>query len=280
MKSLKKLPTIANVSAGNTVSINLPVGNTYEQIALYHEGVTPAQLKNITLEVNGRTVSEWPNGERLVSMDKHFNRPQTDGAITFHFNRPELHLLQERRFFGLDTNSSQNITTAIIKMDIDAAAAAPVLEAFALVSQSVAGAPNYLTKVRRFIVPVSAAGQFDIDNIPRPMGASIGAIHLYMPDTAEDGDALCQITKAELLVDNVNWHDLDAVKAAAFQKNYGRVPQTGDAAVIDNILEGDVRHALALTDTIQDFRLRCIAASTGQVEVMVEYIDTWGVNRF
>jgi hypothetical protein len=279
MKSLKKLPTIANVAAGNTVSINLPVGNTYEQVVLYRTGVTDAQIKNIALEVNGRIVSEWPNAERLISMDKHFARPQTDGAIVFHFNRPELDKLEERRFFGLDTNQSQGIQTAIIKMDIDATAAAPVLEAFALVSQSVPNSPNFLTKVRRFIVPVSAAGQFDIDNIPRPVGASIGAIHMYMPDDG-DADSVCQVTKAELLVDNVNWHDIDAAKAANFQSSFGRVPQVADATVIDNMLEGDMRHALAITPNIQDFRLRCVAASAGQVEVMVEYIDHWGVGRF
>jgi hypothetical protein len=278
MKLLKKLPTIANVAAGNTVSINLPVGNTYEQIVLYTAGATNAQLKNIVLEVNGRMVSEWPNAERLVSMDKHYNRPQTDGAITFHFNRPELQLLAERRFFGLDTNQTQGIQTAIIRMDIDAAAAAPVLEAYAMTSQSVAGAPNYLTKIRRFIVPVSAAGQFDIDNIPRPSGASIASIHLYMPDA--DADGLCQVTKAEMLVDSVNWHEPDAAKAANFQRGFGRVPQVADSTVIDNMLEGDMRHALALTNYIQDFRLRCVAASAGQVEIMVEYIDHWGVGRF
>ncbi len=279
MKLLKKLPTIANVAAGNTVSINLPVGNTYEQIVMYTAGVTNAQIKNIVLEVNGRMISEWPNAERLVSMDKHYDRPQTDDAIVFHFNRPELQLLQERRFFGLDTNQSQGIQTAIIRMDIAADAAAPVLEAYAMTSQSVPGAPNYLTKIRRFIVPVSAAGQFDIDNIPRPLGASIGAIHLYMPDDG-DADALCQVTKAEMLVDSVNWHEPDAIKAANFQKSFGRVPQTADSTVIDNMLEGDMRHALALTSNIQDFRLRCVAASAGQVEIMVEYIDHWGVGRF
>ena len=279
MKSLKKLPTIANVAKGNTVSINLPVGNTYEKVVLYYKGVTTAQLKNISLELNGRIVSEYPDADRLISMDKHYDRKQTAGAVTFYFNRPEMDMLAEERFFGLDTNQSQGITTAIIKLDIDAAASAPELEAYAMVSQSVPGAPNYLTKVRRFIVPVTSAGAFDIDNIPRPLGASIGAIHLYMPDDS-DADAVCQITKAEMLVDNVNWHDISAERAAHFQAGFGRVPQVADSAVIDNILEGDMRHALALTQAIQDFRLRCEAASTGQVEVMVEYLDMWGAGRF
>jgi hypothetical protein len=279
MKSLKQLPTIANVAAGNTVSINLPVGNVYESIVLYYQGVTAEQLKNIKLEVNGRMVSEYPDGLHLLSIDNHYTRAQTSGALTFYFNRPELHQLGDRRFFGLDTNQSQGIQTANIKIDIDAAATAPALTAYAQTVQSIAGVPNYLTKVRRFIVPVSAAGQFDIDNIPRPIGASIAAIHLYMSDGA-DVDTLCDITKAELLVDNVNWHDIDANVAADIQKANKRTPQTAESAVIDLILDGDIKHALPLTKNIQDFRLRCTAASAGQVDVMVEYIDLWGAGRF
>ena len=280
MKSLKPLPTIANVAAGNTVSIGLPVGNVYEAIVLYYTGATAAQLKNIKQELNGRMVSEWTDGVRLNSMNKHYKRAETAGALVFYFNRPELHQLGDRRFFGLDTNASQGIQTANISVDIDGAAPATTLKAYAITTQSVPNVPNYLTKIRRFIVPVSAAGQFDIDNIPRPVGASVAAIHLYMSDGV-DGDALCDVTKAEMLVDNVNWHDIPANIAADFQTATGqRTPQVNDSSVIDLILDGDIKHALPLTQNIQDFRLRCTAASAGQVEVMVEYVDLWGGGRF
>lgn len=288
MKSLKQLPTIANVAAGNTVSIMLPVGNTYETIHVYYEGVTAAQLKNIKLEGNSRLISEWPNGERLMSMDAHYDRATASGVLIFNFTRPELHQLGDRRFFGFDTNRSQGISTANISIEIDAGAVAPTLKAYAQTVQSVQGIPNYLTKVRRMFVSVSAAGTFEIDNIPKPVGAHIAAIHLYMPDDG-DADGLCQITKAELLVDNTNWHDIDAEKAANFQMLSGRDPQVADSTVIDLILDGDIKHALALSYSvpnsnqkmpIQDFRLRCEAASAGQVEIMIEYIDVWGAGRF
>jgi len=279
MKALKQLPTIANVAAGNKVTVNLPVGNVYEKVYLYHEGVTASELENIKLELNTRMISEWPNGERLKSIDAHYSRNAQAGVLIFNFTRPELHTLAQRRFFGLDTNASQGISVASISIDIAAAAAAPKLKAFAETSQSVAGVPNYLTKVRRFIVPVSAAGQFDIDNIPRPIGASITAIHLYMND-GDDADSLCDITKAELLVDNVNWHDIDAATAADIQGNYGRDPQVAESAVIDLTVDGDIQQALPLTQNIRDMRIRATAAQAGQVEVMVEYIDLWGAGRF
>ena len=279
MRSHKKLPTIPNVAAGNEISITIPVGNVYDDIELYFKGVTAKQLQNITLELNGRMISEWKDGDRLISMDKHYSRPQTDGALLFNFNRPEMHVLAERRFFGLDTSRSQGITTAVIKIKIDKDAVAPELEAFAFVSQSVQGAPNFLTKVRRFFVPVSTVGTFEIDNIPKPDGYSVAAFHLYMPDT-DDADGLAQITKAELLVDNVNWHDVDQVKAADAQKRHGRTPQTSESTVIDFVQDGDIRHALPLTKNIQDMRLRCEAASVGQVEVVVEYIGQYTAGSF
>lgn len=279
MKSLDQLPTIANVAAGNTVTVSLPVGNVYERIFVYYSGVTAEQLENIKLELNTRLISEYPNGERLLSMNRHYARQEISGVLIFDFTRSELHELKQRRFFGLDTSASQGITLAAIQISIAAGATAPVLKAYAEKSTAVQGVPNYLTKVRRFIVPVSQIGQFDIDNIPRPQGASIAAIHLYMPDGV-DGDALCDITKATLLVNNVNWHDIDSVTAADIQTAYKRTPQTADASVIDLILDGDIQQALPLDAKIQDFRLRCTASSVGQVEIMVEYVDLWGVGRF
>lgn len=279
MRSLEKLPTIANVAAGNTVSITLPVGNVYEKIHVYHTNATLAQMKNLSLELNGRKISEWPSADRLVSMSKHYNRPELTGAFTIDFTRPELHDLKQRRFFGLDTGNTQGISTAAIKLDIDAAATGVELVAFAEKSNAVPGVPNFLTKIRRFIVPVSAAGDFDIDNLPRPAGASIAAIHMYMADGV-DADLLCDVTKAMLLVNNSNWHDIDAAKAADIQTYYGRTPQTTEASVIDLTLDGDIQHALPLNNTINDMRIRATAASAGQVEVMVEYIDQWGATRF
>lgn len=279
MKSLDQLPTIANVAAGNTVTVNLPVGNVYEKIFLYYTGVTAAQLKDIEIKLNDRIVSEYPNGERLISMEKHYKRNTQDGVLIFNFTRDELNDLKQERFFGLDTSTSQGISIASITLDIDAAASAPVLKAFAVKTTAVQGVPNYLTKVRRFFKNVDAAGTFDIDNIPKPQGASIAAIHLYKGDGA-DANSLCDVTKAMLLVNNTNWHDLDAVSAASIQSSYGRVPQTAEASVIDLILDGDVTTALALNDNIQDMRLRCTTSSAGQIEIMVEYVDLWGVGRF
>lgn len=278
MKALDQLPTIANVAAGNTVTINLPVGMVYEKVYLKYEGVTAAQLTDIEVKLNDRVVSEFPNGERLLSLEKHYNRAAKAGYLVFNFTRPELHELRQRRFFGLDTSASQGITVAAIEIDIASDASAPKLTAYAEKSNAVAGVPNFLTKTRRFFKNVDAAGTFDIDNIPKPEGASIAAIHLYMPDSDTSGAA--DVTRAMLLVNNVNWHDVDATTAADIQTLYGRTPERTKAAVIDMALDGDIQQALPLDKTINDMRLRCTTKAAGQIEIMVEYVDQWGVGRF
>lgn len=280
MKSFEKLPTIPNVAAGNTITIKLPINALYEKVMLRLTDVTAAQLTNIKLEANSRTISEWPNGQYVLDIDSHYDRYKKAGWLVFNLTRPELDISEKRRFFGLDTSSGQGIQSAQFIMDIAADAGANCkIEAFAEKSQPVAGVPNWLTKVRRYQAPVTSIGQFEIDNIPRPKGSSIAAIHLFFPDGA-DGDSLAEITKAELLVNNVNWHSADAQAAHAIQELYGRTPTTDKSTVIDLILDGDVSHALPINQTVQDLRLRCEAASTGNVIIMVEYIDMWGADRF
>lgn len=270
MKTYEQLPTIANVAANNSVTIQMPVGNVYERVFLAYSGVTLAQLKNIKLKLNTKMVSEWKDGTFVELIDDYYSREKATGYLVFNFTRPELHELKQRNFFGLDTSASQGITLASIEIDIDAGATAPVLKAYAEKSSAVQGVPNYLTKIRRFPLPVSTAGEFDIDNIPRPIGASIAAIHLVKSD----------ITKANLIVDNVNWHDIPNAVAASIQGTYGRTPDTGAAAVIDMILDGDIQQAQPLTANIKDMRIRAEAATTGQVEVLVEYVDLFALGRF
>lgn len=277
MREYVKLPSISNQAAGNTVSVNLPVGNTYSRIHLDRgAGVTEvalADITNIKLEVNGKIISEWPSLARLESMQAHYGHAAkaTEKISTIEFRRGELKTEEERRFFALDTNGSQGIATAILKFDLAGTFPADGrIEAYAEKMQSIPGAPNWLTKVRRFIVPVTAAGQVEIDSIPRPAGAMIAAIHLYKAD----------VTKAQLLIDNTSWYEYSKAIGVAIQKDYGRVPDDTNATVLDFILDGDMKQGIPLSAAIQDMRLRCDVGSTGQIEVMVEYLDLYGAGRF
>ena len=275
MREYVKLPTISNQAAGNTVTITLPVGNTYSRVHLDRKAggteVPVGEITNVKIEINGKIVSEWPTLGRMESMQRHFGHTAKEGVTTFEFRRGELKTEEERRYFGLDTNGSQGITTAVIKFDLGAGfPEGGRLEAFAEKLQSVAGAPNWLTKVRRFIVPVTAAGTIEIDNIPRPAGAHIAAIHLYKSD----------ITKAQLLIDNTSWYEFSKALGVAVQKDFGRVPDDASATVVDMLLDGDMKQTLPLTPGIQDMRLRCDVASAGQIDVMVEYLDLYGAGRF
>lgn len=270
MKPLERLTTIQNVVAGGDINIPLPVGNVYEKVHLYYTNMTAADIKDIEVRLNDKIVSEYADGAQLELIDKHYSRPQLAGVLTLNFTRTELRTTQQSRFFGLDTSKSQGVTIASIQCKLASGLTDPTLVAVAEKSFAIQGAPNYLTKVRRFFKDVSAAGTVEIDNLPRPVGASIAAIHLIKGD----------ITKASLIVDSTDYHNVSKIEAADMQKVYGRTPQTDDATVIDMVLDGDITEAFPITANIQDMRLRLDVATSGQVQVLVEYIDQWGVGRF
>ena len=278
MRFIKKLPTVADVSAGADISIVLPVGNVYETVYVYYSGVTPEQLQQLKLKANTRTISEWANGADLISIDNHYKRETLSGVLVFHFKRTELDELSQRRFFGFDTSGLQGIKTASIDMHIDSAASSPKISAIAVTSLPTRlpngkAVPNWLTKMRTHYVSVSQ-GDFEIDNIPTPDGASIAAIHLVMPDT-DDADADCQVLEADLQINQTSWHPITAAQAFDIQAAHGRAPQRAKMVTIDLILDNDINQAAALNRAIEDLRVKGRVASAGQIKVMVEYVQMW-----
>ncbi|MCZ8488583.1 major capsid protein P2 [Vibrio lentus] len=76
----------------------LPRGLSYHQIILKYTNVTLAQMKNIRMEVNGKSI---PNIQRRcveLTLSTQYHRGLAEnGFIVLHFARPELDdLLQQR----------------------------------------------------------------------------------------------------------------------------------------------------------------------------------------
>ncbi|MDF2185456.1 major capsid protein P2 [Grimontia hollisae] len=258
MRLTHKLPSFSNVVAGATATLQLPLGLSFHMLLLEFAGVTLAQMKNIRLEVNGKVVQKWKDGERLNSMNKHYKRgTATASSLPIWFIRPEMDDPLQQRVFAIGTSDVQTLTLLI---DIDSAATAPVLKAHAIKgNQSPIG---IITKIKTFPVSFATAGEQEIDNLPLPRGARIAAIHLYSPD----------ITRCELDMNGRNVFELDKTLTAKIQTDYQRDPQTSDKMSMDFMLEGDMSQALVL-EGVQDFRIRPTLANPGAVDVVVEYLD-------
>jgi hypothetical protein len=255
MRLTKTLPSLANVAAGQTATLNCPVGLTYDRIEFEYSGVTLAQMKNVEVVINGKPVMTFKDMARLEILNDYYSRPKTTGFITLHFARPEMALVRDQRLTALGT---KDVATLAVNIDIDAAAAAPVIKAHAVQSE-----PQLLgafIKVREFQFDASVAGTMEISTLPK--GPRIMAAHLFKAD----------VNDLEVEIDSQKVFDTSKDLAQSIQKTYGRTPQTASATHFDTCLEGDLAQSL-VTSGAQDLRFRCDLGTSGAVPILVEYLD-------
>ncbi|MGI2072632.1 major capsid protein P2 [Shewanella baltica] len=270
-RNFPKLPSFSNVSQGNTATLELPVGRTYDKVHVNYSGVTLAQMKAIRFEVNGKSILEFKDGQALQDYNKRYGRNSVAGVLDFHFKRDEMKTLSEARAFALGTSSAAykdgqgqlvtppQISNVTLRIEIDAAATAPKLEAFAI--QSNPAPIGFITKVKNFPVALNA-GVTEVDKIPRPNTARIAAIHVV---------SAAVITGLEVELDSIKIYELPKTLGEKVQVDHGRSPQAGQVSV-DFILEGDMLQALPMIGT-QDFRIRVFAEGAAPATVVVEYFD-------
>ncbi|MCL1072997.1 major capsid protein P2 [Shewanella dokdonensis] len=278
-RQFKKLPSFSNVTAGNTATLELPLGLTYDKIHINFSGVTLAQMKNLRVEVNGKPIREYKTAQVLQDENKYYGRNVSATVVDLCFNRDEMKTLPEARSFGLGTSSApypvQNadgsvsmvtppaIANVTISMDIDGAATNPVLTAYAILSNP---APiGFITKVKNYPITIGA-GLTEVDKIVRPETARIAALHVITAATIE---------KLELEMDSIVMSDMPKNIVEKIQVDNGRAPQAGRTA-LDFFLEGDMLQALPMKG-VQDLRLRISAAegtaSGTPATLVVEYFD-------
>jgi len=258
-RKFNKLPSLANVQAGSTASLIIPRGVTYDAIHLEYSGVTLAQIQNIEVLINGKPIQTYTDAVRLQDINKHYKRNIKAGILTFHFVRPEMENIALRRATAIGT---ADVQTFEIKFDIDAAAAAPVIDAYAVKSnQSPLG---LITKVKRFPASSATSGIKEIDSIPKE--GRIAAIHFFKDD----------ISKVEVEVDSAKVYELEKVLGAGIQVDHGRNPNAAKHTSVDFHLEGDPFQSLKMTYPngvkLQDFRLRPFLDSAGAFDIVVEYL--------
>lgn len=254
----KTLTSFSNVSAGSTATLQLPLGATYDAIHIEYDGVTLAQLKNIEVRINGKVIQSFIDGVRLQDINKYYKRNVKSGIITLWFIRPEMDNVGLRRMTAIGT---ADVATFDLRVDIDAAATAPVLTAYANKSNQ---APlGMITKFKRFPASSATAGQKEIDNIPRE--ARIAAIHLFKED----------IAKCEVEVNERPVYDFGKVLGAGVQVDYGRNPNSAKHTTVDFTLEGDPSQALVVQGA-NDFRLRTELTTAGAFDIVVEYLTDFG----
>lgn len=234
----------------------MPTGVTYEAVKFKLTNVTPAQMTNIKLIINGRTLQTFPTGTILQKLNAYKGHPaDAAGYLSLYFVKSYLNSIADQRLTGIGTFDVQTVN---IEFDIDAAVVSPAITATALVS------PNkplgIVSKILKFSKAASAAGIQEIDNIPTN-GARIESVHFMKDD----------IKSVEFEGNGIKMYEAEQVLAREFQKEHDRVPDS-DWFHVDFCLEGTSDGAM-VTEGLNDKRFKLDHTASGAMDFIVEYYD-------
>ncbi len=258
MKITSTMPSFEGVAAGSTATARLPIGLTYETLLLTYSGITLAQMNEIRVIGNGKTIQRYTSGTRLDDMNKYAGRAAASGIIAIDFVRYGLITRAAREITALGTGfrdgKNTELTTLAIEIDIDGAATTPVLSLKAI--QSAARPLGLLRWVREFTYNAPAVGEYEISDIPKGhlfnsvqfVNANVNSVEIQ-----RDRFAVFKRTKAE--------NDL-------VQSDGERVPVAG-SFIYDPTEQGFGAETLE-TGRVHDLRFVLDMASSGAVPVVVE----------
>jgi hypothetical protein len=266
-KTTRKMPSFEGVAAGQTATLRMPIGRTYEQLLITYGGATLAQLNEIRIVANGEVIHRITELTKLDSINKFMGRAAAGGVIVFDFNRYKLLTRSGVEYTSLGTNTlplsedPTKITTLSMEIDIDAAASSPTLSCKAL--QSPPKKVGQILKTKQYTYTAGASGEFEIADLPK--GDTIAAIFV--------GNHTANVyTKLVIERDNFIEFERSVVENEAIQKDGVRVPQT-DYVVYDPTELGNGAESLE-TQGVQDLRIRLTLTNAGQVPLTVVTIGT------
>lgn len=263
-KTTRKMPSFEGVAAGQTATLRMPIGRTYEQLLITYSGATLAQLNELRIVANGEVIHRVTELTKLNSMNKFEGRAAASGVIVFDFNRYGLRTRAGEEFTGLGTgvlDDPNKITTLTCEIDIDGAATGSALSAKAV--QSPPRAVGFIKKTRQFTYTAGASGEFEIADLPK--GDTINKIFI-------GNDGVIGVTRVVIERDNFIEFERSVAENSLIQSDGVRVPQSG-YVVYDPTETGNGSESLA-TAGVQDLRIRLTLTSAGQVPLTVETIGT------
>lgn len=258
-RSFDEMPTLQNVVPGGRVTLNCPLGLTYDQVIFKLTNVTPADMENLKVITGSKAQWDVKDGARIADLNTYYDRPEKTGFLTLWFYRPEMKTEEERALTSIGTSDIPSLT---VQFDLKGSVTSPAIKAYAVRrSPSPLGV---ITKLREYPTTFATAGRQDIDNIPR--GARISAMHLFKAD----------VDSVEFEINNgagsgkvVDWPK-ELLELS--QEQYGRAPLTAKATHLDMNLLGKAMQWMP-TQHLVDMRIKPVIGSAGAITTVVEYID-------
>ena len=97
MRMLVKMPSLTNVAAGSTATLNCPIGRSYDRIIFEHnKELTVEQIKNLRVEIDGKPIQEYKDVGQLQAINNYYKRYYLAGAAT----------INDKKFFSIYSGST------------------------------------------------------------------------------------------------------------------------------------------------------------------------------
>jgi len=249
----KVMPSFEGVAAGQTATAKLPIGLSYHNLLLTYTGVTLAQMTEIRLVVNGKVRQRWVGADKLDIVNQFEGQAAAAGVLNIPVgDRYGLKTRAGIEFTKLGTGKTDDaapITSLHVEIDIDAAATAPALSMIARQSD-----PDYsgmVKHVREFNYNPSAAGEFDIADLPKG--------HVFNQLVFKSAN----IDKIEIQRDGYTVFERTKAENDKVQGDGVRIPQSG-YFVVDFTEEGYGSEGLT-TQGVHDLRVKLTMSAGGAV---------------
>lgn len=269
------MPAFQGVAAGQTASLNMPIGLTYHGLLITYSGVTLAQMTELRLKGNGRDI--FTTTVEDLDVCNQFNGLEAaSGILYLPFDRVKLLTRAGVELSAIGTGAPLNndagtpeapnpaynptpLSTFQLEIDIDGAATSPALSAKAY--QSAPRPLGAFIKRRKFNFTITGTGDFEISDLPK--GDLIDKI--WLKDNGGAGDIL------GVKLERDNFLSFDRLKAEndLIQQDGVRVPQT-DFYVIDPTEQGF--GAESIVSAVSDFRLKVNTSGAVNLVVYVDFI--------
>lgn len=250
MRRIERMPTPGSIAAGQTATVNLPLGPTYHRLNIRMAATNDVDpvadvpvadwglyIGEIRLMVNGDTRIEIDAAD-LVKMNQYYGQSLDAGVLPLFLSQPWMRTWQGEDNTAYGT--AAGMASFTLEMDLKAGATIGKLEVYAVQSEPKPFGGHL--RIQRFSQQMGLQGVKEVSDLP--LGAyNMLAMHL----------STASIDKVEILANNVKVIEMDKVIRNAHQKVIDRVPQTG-MTHIDFLTERRLGEALYMGLT--DFRAK------------------------
>lgn len=255
MNRFEKMPTPQGIGAGQTATVNLPLGPTYER--LYIRVNVDGTPRNIPHEEWGDYIGEirlMVNGDVRIEIDaadlaklNAYNGSRADsGVLPLFLAQPWARTMAGED--GSAYGTASGIASFTLEMDLKSGKVFNEVSVYAWQSEPRAFGPHL--RIQRFAEQMSMVGTKEVSDLPRGAYSMIG---LHM--------TTANIGRVEVLADNQKLVDADAVTRLAHQRLAKRNPQPGMTHV-DFMDQNRVSELMPMA--LNDFRVKLDVTATNQ----------------